>query len=197
MGTRNPTTHTTIATAAVIGPLDERDRTGKNDYYGTMRFRSSAVSRAIARCAIALLFMICAACSRPDADVEAAIKGQLAKDRATAPLELAVEVRNGVVTLAGKTRNAGEQTRAIEIARSIEGVKDVTNQMTISDGPLVEAVKKALAADPMVGSIPIDVESTNGVVSLMSDQTNRDQRERAVAIARSVDGVKGVEDRMR
>jgi len=161
-----------------------------------MRFRSSAVSRAI-QSLVLIVCAACAACARPDAQIEEAIKTQLAKDPLTASLELAVEVRRGVATLGGKTRNQAEQTRAVEIAKSIEGVKDVTNQLTISDAPLVEAVKKALAADPIVGSIPIEVESMNGVVSLISDKTDRDQRERAVTVARSVEGVKGVEDRMK
>ena len=192
-GNRKPTTQTTIATTAVSGPLSERNRTGKDDYYVTMRFRSLVATRSI----LPLLVIGCAACGRPDADVQAAIKAQLAKDPATAPLDVSVEVRSGVATLAGNTRSQAEQTRAIELARSIEGVKDVKNEMTISDGALVEAVKKALAADPMVGSFPIDVDSTNGFVRLMSDKTDSTQRERAVTIARSVNGVKGVEDRMK
>jgi osmotically-inducible protein OsmY len=41
----------------------------------------------------------------------------------------------------------------------------------------------------------VDVEGT--IVRLMSDQTNSDQRDRAVRIAAAVEGVSQVEDRMK
>jgi hypothetical protein len=67
----------------------------------------------------------------------------------------------------------------------------------VDDGALAEAVRKALAADALVAAAPLEVDARNGYVRLMSDATNAEQRARAVAIARSVEGVKEVEDRMR
>jgi len=157
----------------------------------------SPAFRACARAALFFAVTTVAACGRPDADVQAAVKGQLAKDPVTAPLDLTVDVQRGVVTLAGQTSTIAEQTRASEIVRSIEGVKEVTNQMSIADGLLVEAVKKALAADPLLGSVPIEVDSRNGYVRLISNDTNKEQRDRAREVAKSVGGVKGVEDRMK
>jgi osmotically-inducible protein OsmY len=186
------------ATQIIAGRFSKRAVARKADYYVTMFSSSFEAVRAVARGTLLFTLMVCAAaCGRPDSEVEAAVKAQLAKDSVTAPLKLSLEVRRGVVYVVGETRTFAEQERVTEIARSIEGVKDVTNAMRITDGVLVEEVKKALAADPVVASVPIDVDSRNGFVRLMSDATNREQRERAVALAKKVDGVKNVEDRMR
>lgn len=66
-----------------------------------------------------------------------------------------------------------------------------------NDEAIVQAVRQALASDPMVGHIPIDVESVDGVVTLRSDRTNRDERARAVQLASQVDGVTKVWDWMK
>ena len=68
---------------------------------------------------------------------------------------------------------------------------------SLSDATIVTAVKQALAADPLVGRIPIEVDASNGNVRLISDQTGPDDRKQAVAIASKIDGVRQVEDRMR
>jgi hyperosmotically inducible protein len=170
----------------------------KNDYNSCMTSRWFFALRQWTRTAlVCALVSVAVACGRPDSSLEQAVRTQLEKDPMTAPLELSVAVRRGIVHLSGETRTRAEQARVLEIVRSLEGVKDVTNAMRISDGPLVEAVRKALAEDPMLASVPIDVDSRNGYVRLMSDQTSRDQRERAMAIARKVDGVREVEDRMK
>jgi len=156
------------------------------------------VARDAARAIVALALAACAAsCGRGDADLETAVKRQLAKDRDLAALDISVDVRSGVAHLSGETRSVADQERAVGIARSLEGVKNVVNEMTISDAPIVKAVRAALAAEPALASVPIDVDSKDGHVRLMSESTTPEQRERTVAIARTVAGVRAVEDRMR
>jgi hyperosmotically inducible periplasmic protein len=149
------------------------------------------------RALLCLAVGLAIACGRSDQDLEQAVRKQLAADPATANLDLSVSVRGGTVSLSGETRTRAEQARATEIARGTEGVTDVTNLMVISDGDVVDAVRKALAADPVLASTRIEVDSQNGIVRLMSDSTDRAQRERALAVAKAVVGVKGVEDRMK
>jgi osmotically-inducible protein OsmY len=69
--------------------------------------------------------------------------------------------------------------------------------MHLSDAAVAAAVKQALQADPVIGKVPIDVDSVNGYTRLMSDQTTKDDRTRALELAKKVDGVTQVEDRMR
>ena len=145
-----------------------------------------------------LLVLMSSACGRSDADTAAAVEAQLEKDPLTAPLDLTVSVTDAVATLSGTVSSPEEQARAIEIARGVVGVSQVTNALTFDpDALLASTVKSALAADPTLGAVPIEVEARNGFVRLTSDATNADQRERALAVARSVAGVKDVEDRMR
>ena len=65
------------------------------------------------------------------------------------------------------------------------------------DDAIATAVRHALASDPLVGRIPITVTARQGTVQLISDQTGKEDRIRAVEIAAHVEGVKKVEDLMR
>ena len=95
------------------------------------------------------------------------------------------------------TNTLEEQQRALDVTRSVRGVRLVVNDILLNDTELADKVRRALAADPLLAAVPMDVEAQDGVVRLMSDATNREQRERAVQIAAAVAGVKDVEDRMK
>lgn len=136
-------------------------------------------------------------CGRSDPALLSAVSAQLAADPQLAPLRLDVSVSRAVVKLAGDTNTSAEQTRAIEIARAVKGVKDVVSEMRISDTAIVDNVKKALTADEMLASVPIDVDSSDGYVRLMSAATNSDERQRALELAKTIEGVASVEDRMK
>jgi osmotically-inducible protein OsmY len=137
------------------------------------------------------------ACGRTDPGIQAAVDSQLSVDSATAPLSLDISVNRGVVHLAGVVASREQQRRAVELTRAVRGVKDVVDDMHLADAAIAAAVKQALLADPIVGKVPIEVDSTNGYTRLMSDQTTKDERTRAMELARKIDGVTQVEDRMR
>jgi osmotically-inducible protein OsmY len=145
----------------------------------------------------ALLSMLTIACGQTDPAIQTAIDAQLAGDSVTAPLSVDISVSRGVVRLAGEVASREQQRRAVALAEAVRGVKRVTDEMYLSDDVIVAAVKKTLAADPLVGRVPIDVDSSGGNIRLVSDQTTKDDRIRAVEISSKVDGVKHVEDRMR
>ncbi len=121
---------------------------------------------------------------------------RLDADQALAKLELSIEVKNRVVYLSGRTLTEEQQQRAVAAARG-RGIKLVVNHMSLINSALIDKVKQALAADERIGHIPIDVDAEGGIVRLKSDQTNSDDRERAVRVASSVDGVTQVEDLMK
>ena len=58
-------------------------------------------------------------------------------------------------------------------------------------------MREALASDPLVGRIPITVTVRQGNVQLVSDQTGKEDRARAMEVVSRVAGVKAVEDLMR
>ena len=67
---------------------------------------------------------------------------------------------------------------------------------TVAQGALDETisskVKNAIAADPSLADMEVTVETSDSVVTLNGTARARDQINRALALARAVDGVKSV-----
>jgi hyperosmotically inducible protein len=66
-----------------------------------------------------------------DASITALVKTTLLYHRSTSALNTTVETKNGVVTLAGKAKNAAEKDLATKIVSDVHGVKKVVNKMTV------------------------------------------------------------------
>ena len=66
-----------------------------------------------------------------------------------------------------------------------------------TDAGITTAVKSKLAADDMVKSYQVDVDTSNKVVTLSGDVETAAQKEHAVLIARNTDGVTDVIDQLR
>lgn len=66
-----------------------------------------------------------------DASITAQVKISLLYHRSTSALNTKVETNKGLVTLYGKAKNAAEKDLATKLANDINGVKSVTNRMTI------------------------------------------------------------------
>ena len=62
----------------------------------------------------------------------------------------------------------------------------------VGDAALTAKVKTALIADPDVKALRIDVDTKDGVVSLNGTADQRANADKAVAIAKRIDGVKSV-----
>jgi hyperosmotically inducible periplasmic protein len=146
---------------------------------------------------LCVIASLCIACMPSEDDIRRDVRAQLAANPTTARLGLSVSAENRVVYLSGKTATKEEQQQAVDLAREVRGVKLVVNDMWVNNAELADKVKAALAADAMVGKIPIDVDAKGGFVRLMSDQTNREERARIVEIASAVEGVEQIEDRMK
>lgn len=68
-----------------------------------------------------------------DAAIEAKIKTKLATDVGPATItSVEVNVTNGVVTLAGPVKSADDRQKIEVVARGIEGVTSVTNNIQVS-----------------------------------------------------------------
>lgn len=131
------------------------------------------------------------------------VKSALIADTGVAGSDVKVETRNGEVQLSGVVKSQAQADRAVQIARGMDGVKDVKNNMTvktdtasaggkIDDTVVTTKVKSALLADPDIKSADIGVVTQNGVVQLSGFVESEKQRSRAVEVARSVDGVQNV-----
>lgn len=66
-----------------------------------------------------------------------------------------------------------------------------------TDAGITTSVKSKLAADDTVKAYQVDVDTANGVVTLTGDVATIAQKEQAVRLARSTDGVSDVIDQLR
>lgn len=67
-----------------------------------------------------------------DAAINAAINTQLAGDTNLSAIKINVDVKNGKVVLKGDAPSMSAKNRATEIAKSVDGVTSVSNQLTVS-----------------------------------------------------------------
>lgn len=76
------------------------------------------------------LFM--SACGKSDADIAKAATDKLAAEKVSG---VSVTVKDGVATLAGEAADATVKSKAEATVKTVEGVKSVTNNMTIKPAP--------------------------------------------------------------
>lgn len=114
-----------------------------------------------------------------------------------------VETKDGVVMLRGKVDSAEAKTAAAEIAKGIDGAKDVKNELqvvppaqraevTADDKVIAQNVQTKLKQDPQLKNAKIDVN--NGVVSLTGEVKSIEASAKASEVARSVAGVRSVKN---
>jgi hyperosmotically inducible protein len=72
-----------------------------------------------------------AAASIDDGTVTVKVKSAIMTDPALKPLQISVETKDGVVTLAGAVDSQELKERAAQIAQSVSGVKSVVDNLTI------------------------------------------------------------------
>ncbi len=83
---------------------------------------------------IALAAMLAVACSQSDPGITTAVKSKIAADDTVKSYRIDVDTKDRVVTLSGAVDTAEARSRAIEIARGTDGVRDVVDQLVISPG---------------------------------------------------------------
>ena len=81
---------------------------------------------------------------------------------------------------------------ALAIALPIIGACGKTVGETIDDATITTRVKTAFINDPVVGALRIDVDTFKGVVTLSGRVKSKDEETKALALARTINGVKDV-----
>ena len=74
------------------------------------------------------------ACAQSDPGVTTAVKSKFAADDVVKAYRIDVDTKDRVVTLSGAVDTAAARTRAVELARGTEGVRDVVDQLTVAPG---------------------------------------------------------------
>jgi hyperosmotically inducible protein len=107
-------------------------------------------------------------------------------------------VSPGVTPTTGIDDPAQDKARdaAADAQKKAGDAADRTGEV-ISDAAITAAVKTKFLADTTVSGLKIDVDTTNGVVTLNGTISNAAERRKALEIARGTDGVKSVKDNLK
>jgi osmotically-inducible protein OsmY len=145
-----------------------------------------------------------------DSEVSQAITGVAVKAKLIAKLgadalHIHVDMQGSKAVLTGQVEKKESQELAKEVALSVSDVKEVDNRLTqnpareasaaknveleIKDAVLETKVKNALLTQVGKNALKIEVEATNGVVSLRGTVPSGEISSVAVAKAKSVSGV--------
>jgi len=89
------------------------------------------LGRVAAALVLALLTM---GCAETDTGITTAVNARLAADDQVSTYDIDVETADGVVTLTGEVDDPRARDRAIELARNTDGVRDVVDRLTVSNG---------------------------------------------------------------
>lgn len=165
----------------------------------------------------AVVAALAVACGETDAGITTAVKARLAADEVVNAYQIDVDTDDGVVTLTGTVDSVAAEAAALRLAGQTAGVTRVVNQMNIestanfgeemqemanaattatSDAMITAAVKSKMLVDSTVSGLKVDVDTEDGVVTLRGTVANDGERDRAVAVARTITGVRDVQDEL-
>ncbi len=142
-----------------------------------------------------------------DTVVTTRVKSVLLEDQDIKGFDIKVETHKGMVLLSGFVDNPTQVDRAMSAARAVEGVKGVENGMTLKtgtttvgnqldDGIVTAKVRQALLAEPSIKSVQIGVVTVKGESQLSGFIDTQAQIDRAISVARGVEGVREVVNQM-
>ncbi|MCU0759944.1 MAG: BON domain-containing protein [Steroidobacteraceae bacterium] len=139
-----------------------------------------------------------------DTVVTARVKAALVADPVTKARQIDVEVFRGKVQLNGFVDSQAEKAAAARVARGVQGVDGVQNNLEVRTGgaatageivddtTLTARVKAALVENDQTKAHQINVAASNGVVQLSGFVDSASAKSAASQVARTVDGVKSV-----
>ena len=155
-------------------------------------------------------------CASTDVGLTTKVKSKLVADEVVKAAQIEVTTKDGVVTLTGNVDSEVAKQKAIELARSTTGVKDVVDMIsareasghgdapepertvgeTVTDSGITISVKSRLLDDPDVKGLKIDVDTRDGVVFLTGSVRSDSEKEKAIQLAKETKGVRDVQSNL-
>lgn len=137
---------------------------------------------------------------RPDPDIRADVEAELKYEPDVAKADIAVSVKDSVVTLTGFAHSYLQKWGAERAAKRVKGVRAVANDIevrlpSIDARPDPEIARDAVHA--LTSALPYSGEKftvtvKNGWITLEGEAEWQYQRERAESAVRGIRGVKGI-----
>ena len=152
--------------------------------------------------------------------IKTKIHSQFAMEDTLEGSNIDLDISHGAVTMNGTVASAAAKTKAESIARGTDGVKSVTNNLTVgpaekaidpqkvreagrnvgrmvTDGYVKSAVYAKFLMEKSLEDSDINIDVKNGVVTLKGTVPTEAGRARALEVARNTAGVKSVNDALK
>jgi hyperosmotically inducible periplasmic protein len=134
-------------------------------------------------------------------------KLSLMADERVSATDVKVTTKQGIVTLQGKVPSAEAKQVAEADATQIDGVKQVINKLAVvppsaekaverKDEQITQDVESRVKREKTLQNARIDVETTNGIVTLTGDAPSLQASVRASEVAHRVPGVRAVHNEL-
>lgn len=158
--------------------------------------------------------------SLKDAWIGGKLEAVYALNRHLSAFAITTEVENGIVHLTGNVESDIDRDLAAELAKGIEGVVEVDNDLEIAadardaaapssssdsdrsfgvwldDATTTATVKSRLLANPNTGGLQIDVDTRGDVVTLTGEVGSEEEKALAEELARNTGDVKDVRNQL-
>lgn len=137
-----------------------------------------------------------------DKDITVAVEARLLVDPHVPEQAIDVETQDGIVRLSGSVPSLLAKDRAAKIVKTVRGVQAIIQDMDvkpvpqIGDEELRGRVMHALKRDPATDSYDVSVSSQQGVVVLEGTVDSWQEKQLAGQVARSLQGVVKLENRL-
>ena len=119
---------------------------------------------------------------------------QAANDAATATKEAAVDAKNAAKDAAADATAAAKSAAADAKVATANAADQASNK--VSDAVITTSVNAALAGDPQLSALSINVDTDAGRVALKGTAPDATAKDRATALASAVKGVVSVDNQL-
>jgi osmotically-inducible protein OsmY len=141
---------------------------------------------------------------KTDTQLQSDVIAELSWEPSIHSEDIGVEVRNGIVTLAGHVRSYAEKIGAERATMRVSGVKVLAVEIDVklagsssrTDADIARSVNDILQWTTYLSKDAVKIKVEGGLVTLSGEVAWEFQREAAVSAVRYLMGVKGVNDQL-
>jgi osmotically-inducible protein OsmY len=141
---------------------------------------------------------------KTDTELQQDVVAELNWEAAVPATQIGVEVRNGVVTLAGQLDSYAQMWHAERAVQRVGDVKELVTELTVrlsgpirhQDADIARSIENILLASKSLPDGAISVAVEDGWVTLSGEVAWQYQRQAAIDGVRHPLGVRGVSDRI-
>ena len=145
--------------------------------------------------------------AKDDIGIKASILTTFAEEAKGLLVDVNTDVYGGEVMLTGAVKKSEDRRKAVELARRVDGVKSLYNEIQVTEEGGFSAsakdigielkLKASLLGASGVGSINLRWRSVNGIVYYIGLVYSREELDKVMRVTRAVDGVKHIVSHIR